>query len=58
MKWQWLLMIWEYNLMRNKSWWFRAKRDWRKNGEHYMIMFVVSFILLAWSFAITVGGLR
>lgn len=51
-------MIWEYNLMRNKSWWFRAKRDWRKNGEHYMIMFVVSFILLAWSFAITVGGLR
>lgn len=44
--------------MRNKSWWHRAKKDWRKNSEQYLILFVVAFVLLAWSFAITVVGLR
>ena len=48
-----------YTVRRNRnSFLARAKREWRKNGEHYMIMFVVVFLLLAWSFAITVVGLR
>ena len=44
-----------YRSKRN-SWLNRAKREWRKNSEMYMIQFVLIFLVGAWTFAVVVIG--
>ena len=44
-----------YRSKRN-SWFNRAKREWRKNGESYLIQFMLIFLVGAWTFAVVVIG--
>lgn len=44
-----------YRSKRN-NWFNRAKREWRKNSESYMIQFVLIFLVGAWTFAVVVIG--
>ena len=44
-----------YRSKRN-NWFNRAKREWRKNSESYMIQFMLIFLVGAWTYAVVVIG--
>ena len=46
-----------YKSKRN-NWYNRAKREWRKNSDSYMIQFVLIFIAGAWMYAVVVMGVN
>ena len=55
-----VMNTWRMRMYKSKrnNWYNRAKREWRKNSDAYIIQFVLIFIAGAWMFAIVVVGVN
>ena len=46
-----------YRSKRN-NWLNRAKREWSKNSDRYVIQFMLIFVATAWMYAVVVMGVN